>query len=339
MRHALVVGLSGEALTPDEATFLNRVRPAGIIVFSRNAVARDQLARLIDDAVMAVGDRDLLVLVDQEGGRVRRLRPPVWRDLPAAASYGRLFERDPVAAQAAAMAIARLTAHDLRSIGINMNCAPCIDLLFDDADAIIGDRAYGRDVDVVVALAAAVAEGYMAGGVVPVIKHIPGHGRAGVDSHLALPVVEARDAELDRADFAPFKALAGLPAAMTGHVVYSAIDPSRPATTSPAVLENIVRDRIGFDGLLISDDLSMKALTGSLTERASAAFAAGCDLALHCNGEMDEMRAVAEATPVLVGAARDRLEACLAITRQNPGPPEQSIVVEAEKWLMQLGAA
>lgn len=337
MRSALIVGLAGLDLTLDEATFLARVRPAGIIIFARNAASRRQLATLIADATTAIASMDVLVLVDQEGGRVSRLRPPEWRDLPAAASYGELFDRDPQAACTAASAIARLTAHDLRTVGINTNCVPCADLPCEGADAIIGDRAYGRDVDHVARLAGAVAQGHLDGGVLPVLKHVPGHGRAGVDSHRALPVVDADPAELEATDFAAFRALAHLPAAMTAHVVYAAIDPMRPATTSPRVLDEIVRGTIGFQGLLMSDDLSMQALSGDIAERAEAALAAGCDIALHCNGRLPEMIAVSEAARPLEGAPLDRFQACLAVTGSDPSEPPPATIAAAENWLMQLG--
>jgi len=341
MRCALIVGLDGLTLMPEEAAFLGRVRPAGLIVFARNVASHDQLAALISDAITAIGTADALVLVDQEGGRVSRLRPPDWRELPAAARYAEIYERDPQAACAAASAIARLTAHDLRRVGINTNCVPCADLLFDGADAIIGDRAFGHDVEQVVALAGAVADGHREGGVLPVLKHVPGHGRAGVDSHLALPVVDTGLAELENTDFGVFRALARSPAilaAMTAHVVYSAIDPTQPATTSRPVLDRIVRGAIGFDGMLMSDDLSMQALSGGLAERAEAALAAGCDIALHCNGDMREMIAVAEAAPSLEGTALERFQACLAVTGPDCGEPAQETIVAAENWLMQLGA-
>jgi beta-N-acetylhexosaminidase len=339
MRSALVVGLAGHTLTTAEAAFLGRIRPAGIIIFERNASEVGQLRHLIADAVSAIDSADVLVLVDQEGGRVRRLRPPDWRDLPSASRYGEALGHDPAATQTAATAIARLTAHDLRRVGINTNCVPCADLLFDDAHAIIGDRAYGGDVETVVALAGAVAAGHIEGGVLPVLKHIPGHGRAAVDSHLALPIVDADLAELDATDFAPFCALASLPAAMTAHVVYTAIDPDNPATTSKIVIDQIVRGRIDFDGLLLTDDLSMQALSGSLAERAATALAAGCDIALHCNGNLTEMAAVGEAVRPLEGAALGRFQACLDVIRAEPEKPASGIIAAAEKALMQLGAA
>lgn len=339
MRSALVVGLSGLRLTVEEAAFLGRTRPAGIIVFARNVADKAQLGALIADARTAIGSPDTLVLVDQEGGRVRRLKPPEWRALPAAAHYGKAFADDPETARTAATAVARLTAHDLRAVGINTNCVPCADLLFDGADAVIGDRAYGSDVETVVALAGAVAVGHLEGGVLPVLKHVPGHGRANADSHLALPIVDASRAELDATDFAPFRALAGLPAAMTAHVVYTAIDPDNPATTSRTVLDQVVRGAIGFEGLLVTDDLSMRALSGSLAERAAAALAAGCDIALHCNGDLAEMSAVADAVRPLEGTALERFHGCLDVIGAEPETPPQSVVAAAEKALMQLGAA
>jgi len=314
-RLALITGLSGTVLTADEAAFLRETRPCGLILFARNCTGLDQIRALVAEAHDAVGSTDTLVLIDQEGGRVQRLRPPLARALPPARAYGRWYAQEPAAALQAAFDAARLVAAELHALGINTNCAPVLDLPVEGAHDIIGDRAYGTSIDAVVALAGAVADGYIAGGIVPVIKHIPGHGRATADSHHDLPVVMTPHDELAATDFAPFRALARLPAAMTAHVVYGAMDGTAPATTSARVIGEVIRREIGFDGLLMSDDLSMQALSGDIRTRAERSIAAGCDVVLHCNGELAEMRAAAAGTPTLAGPAHRRTAAALAITR------------------------
>jgi beta-N-acetylhexosaminidase len=323
---SLITGLSGEILTDDERRFYRDVQPAGLILFARNVAGVEQLKRLVADVLATVGRSDFLVLIDQEGGRVQRLRPPMARTLPAAAVYGKLYARNSDRAKRAAFAVARLAAEELGAFGINMNCAPVIDLPVEGAHEIISDRAYGRDIDQVVALAEAVANGLMTGGVTPVIKHIPGHGRATADSHFALPVVTASRQELSASDFAPFRALSHMPAAMTAHVVYSAIDPDRPASTSAIVMREIIRGEIGFDGLLMSDDLSMQALSGPIRRRAEAVIAAGSDLALHCNGDIDEMRAAAAGVPALEGRAAERFAlACACASRREAYDKDEAL--------------
>lgn len=322
MRKSFIAGLAGTTLTAQEAAFLARERPAGVIVFARNVATPAQLKRLIAEARAAIAEDDILVLVDQEGGKVQRLAPPHWRKLPAAGTFaGRMTavsHTSPVIA--AARTIAELTAYDLRAVGINVNCVPCADVPVPGAHDIIGTRAYGSTPETIVPLARAVAEGHMAAGVLPVLKHLPGHGRASVDSHLALPVVDACLHDLAATDFAVFHALHDLPAAMTAHVVYTAIDAVQPATTSARVIAGIIRGEIGFAGLLISDDLSMQALKGSIGERAGAAIAAGCDLALHCNGDLAEMVEVADAVPVMRDRAYERFAQCAAIAAHKPVP-------------------
>jgi len=315
MRSAFITGLAGFRLGAAEREFLNEARPAGLILFSRNCASPDEIRRLVADAVAAIGADDVLVLIDQEGGRVQRLRPPLGRNLPSARAFGELYETGADPAVAAGRLIFRLLAEDLRGLGINCDCAPVLDIPVPGADGIIGDRAYSVTPGAVIALGRAVCQGLMAGGVVPVIKHIPGHGRAGCDSHLALPVVDACLADLRSSDFAPFQALADMPAAMTAHVVYSAIDAQAPATTSQATIGGIIRDEIGFSGLLMSDDLSMKALSGPIEKRAAEAIAAGCDVVLHCNGDIDEMRAAAAGSPALQGEALARFNAAFSVTR------------------------
>ena len=315
MAHAaFITGLSGLILTRTEADFLKSARPAGIILFARNCETPDQIRRLIADAQTAIGST-VLVLIDQEGGRVQRLRTPHWRALPSGAQYARRATDDLPAAIADARAIAQLTAHDLRALGVTCNCTPVLDLPVPGAHAVIGSRALGQTAPTIVALGRAIAEGHMASGVVPVIKHIPGHGRATVDTHLALPTVTTLEAELAATDFQPFKALADLPAAMTAHVIFSAIDPNATASTSARVTQRVIRDFIGFDGLLMSDDISMHALSGTLRDRASAVLAAGTDLALHCNGDISEMEQVASAACALTGRASARYERAMSITK------------------------
>lgn len=314
MTLAFITGLSGLTLTPGEAALLKSAAPAGIILFSRNCADAEQIRRLVADARDASGQGDdFLVLIDQEGGRVARLRPPLGRALPPADAYACLYGDAEGDACEAAFLAARLLADDLKALGINTNCAPVLDVPVPGAHDIIGDRAYGRTPDQVACLGRAVAEGFMAGGVLPVIKHIPGHGRATADSHLALPVVDAPREVLDVTDFAPFKALADMPAAMTAHVVFTAVDAEAPASTSRRVTQEVIRGAIGFDGLLMSDDLSMKALTGPLGARARAVISAGSDLALHCSDVLPEAEEVAAAVPALEGDALRRFRAALAV--------------------------
>ncbi len=283
MSRAFVTGLGGTALSTDERAFLAEAAPWGLILFRRNVEDPDQLKRLTGDFRDAVGWR-APVLIDQEGGRVQRLTAPHWRTYP---SGRRLAGAAALAGDSALIAdVAHLVGDDLAAVGIDVDCAPCLDIATDGMTPAIGDRSYGGRPDLVAAAGRAFANGLMAAGVVPVVKHVPGHGRARVDSHHELPVVAADLDSLAAADFAPFAALADLPAAMTAHLVYTAIDPERPATQSPVVIEKIIRGHIGFDGLLFSDDLSMNALEGTLAERARATLAAGCDIALHCSGDM-----------------------------------------------------
>lgn len=316
--HAFITGISGPALTDAERGFLRDAQPWGLIVFKRNVVDPAALRALVDDARSILG-RQAPVLVDQEGGRVQRLGPPHWPKYPPAAAYGRLYDASRGEGLAAARLGARLIAADLTAAGIDVDCMPLADVPVAGADAIIGDRAFGERPDKVSALAGAFAEGLAEGGVLPVLKHLPGHGRATADSHEKLPVVTAEKATLETTDFAAFRPLAGLPLAMTAHVVFTALDASAPATTSAVIVREVIRGSIGFQGLLMSDDLSMGALSGSLGQRTRAALAAGCDIALHCNGEMNEMRAVAEAAPELTGRAARRAEAALA--RRKPAGP------------------
>jgi beta-N-acetylhexosaminidase len=326
---AFIAGCSGQALTPDEIAFFRDADPLGFILFRRNIGDPEQVRALTASLREAVGRADAPVFVDQEGGRVQRLGPPHWPKYPAGRAYARLA-RDLEARRAFVRTGARLIAHDLRSVGIDVDCLPVLDVPVPGSHDIIGDRAYDTDPEAVAVLGRAAAEGLIEGGVLPVIKHIPGHGRAGADSHESLPRVSATLAELRGHDFPPFRAMADMPIAMTAHVVYEAIDPERPATTSPVVISEIIRREIGFDGLLLTDDLSMKALSGSFRERADAAFRAGVDVALHCNGDLAEARPVAEAAPVLAGASLRRVEAALA---RIAAPPVSFDVVDARRGL------
>lgn len=316
---AFLTGISGPTLTAGERGFLREARPWGFILFKRNIDNPRQVIDLVRELKGTIEFADAPVLIDQEGGRVQRLTPPHWPAYPAGAVFGALYDGDTRAGLRAAWLGARLIAADLAALGITVDCLPLADVPVAGADAVIGDRAYGTTPDKVAAIARAVAEGLSAGGVLPVVKHIPGHGRATADSHHRLPVVETAAAELERSDFAAFRPLADLPMAMTAHVVFSAIDAAQPATTSATMIQQVIRNGIGFQGLLMSDDVSMNALAGSIAERSRAAIAAGCDVVLHCNGQLDEMRAVAEAVPDLAGPALARAERALA-ARRPPQP-------------------
>ena len=315
MRTGLIVGVAGTRLTPKERDFLKDVRPAGFILFARNLESQTQICALNDAVREAVGSDEVLILIDQEGGRVQRVRPPLGRALPPAAVYGCFYAQDPEEARTAAFAVARLLADDLSALGINTDCAPVLDVPVAGSHQIIGDRAYATTTEPIAQLGRAVADGFLAGGVLPVVKHIPGHGRATKDSHLALPVVIEERAQLSATDFAPFKALNDMPAAMTAHVVFRAIDPDAPASTSAIVTKEIIRGEIGFDGLLMSDDLSMKALSGPMRRRAEQVIAAGSDLVLHCNGKLAEMQEAAAGSPQLQGRALERFAAALGLLK------------------------
>jgi beta-N-acetylhexosaminidase len=317
-QRAFITGLSGLSLTADERAFLREARPWGLILFKRNIDSKAQVSEIVREALHELG-ADAPVLIDQEGGRVQRLGPPVWPAYPAGAAYGRIYDADPAAGLAAARLGARLIAADLIELGINVDCLPLADVPVSGADNVIGDRAYGETPGKVAAIAGAVAEGLADGGVLPVLKHIPGHGRANADSHLALPVVHTDRATLEATDFAAFRPLKNLPLGMTAHVVFAALDPMQPATTSATMIGQVIRGLIGFDGLLMSDDVSMNALSGGIAERARASLAAGCDLVLHCNGKLDEMRAVAAEAPELGGEAARRASAALAVRKSPSG--------------------
>jgi beta-N-acetylhexosaminidase len=316
---AFITGLAGPTLTSEERQFLRETQPWGFVLFKRNIQSPSQVSDLVKECRAVISDPGAPVLIDQEGGRVQRLGPPHWLAYPPGAAYGAIYDADPAAGAAAARLGARLIAADLIALGIDVDCLPVADVLASDADPVIGDRAYGANPRKVAALARAAAEGLLAGGVLPVVKHIPGHGRANADSHLRLPVVGADRVALEASDFAAFKPLADLPLAMTAHVVFTACDPHLPATTSRTMIGQVIRGFIGFDGLLMTDDVSMQALQGSIGERTAAALAAGCDIVLHCNGKLDEMRQVAANARLLSGKAAKRADAALA-ARRKPEP-------------------
>jgi len=319
MPKALITDVAGLTISPQERAFLREADPWGFILFKRNAATPEQVRALVTSMRDAVGRADAPVLIDQEGGRVQRLGPPHWPKYPPGAHYGQIYDRDPEEGLAAARLGARLIASDLAALGITVDCLPLADVPVSEADKVIGDRAYGTRADKVAAIGAAVAEGLMQGGVLPVLKHLPGHGRATADSHHRLPVVATDRKILESTDFAAFRPLATLPLGMTAHVVFTAIDPVAPATTSVTMVREVIRGFIGFGGLLMSDDLSMNALSGTLAERARSTVAAGCGVVLHCNGSLDERRAVADACPPLAGEAKRRADAALA-ARRRPAP-------------------
>jgi beta-N-acetylhexosaminidase len=308
---AAIYGLAGLALTPDERAFFRDVDPAGYILFKRNCASREQVRALTDDLRALSGRDDLPILIDQEGGRVARLAAPEWPAFPAAWRFAELYEKAPMSAIEAARANAGAIAALLGEVGVNVDCLPVLDVRREGATDIVGDRALGDEPMQVAALGRAVLDGLAAGGVAGVVKHMPGHGRALVDSHEELPVVEAGEAEL-AADLEPFRTLRRAPMGMTAHVVYRAWDPARPASLSPAVIGEVIRGRIGFEGFLMSDDLGMSALAGGFGERARGVVEAGCDAALHCSGVMAEMAAVAEAVGEMSAAGRERLARAMA---------------------------
>ena len=309
---AFITGVSGTELGAEEREFIRTMRPWGFILFKRNIDTPAQVAILVRQLIDSAGRPDAPILVDQEGGRVQRFGPPHWPLYPPGALFGVLYDIDPALGLSAARLSARLMAADLIEVGVSVDCLPLADLPVPDADAVIGNRAYGTEPGKVAAIARAVTEGLQQGGILPVLKHIPGHGRATADTHFRLPEVETSRAELERTDFAAFRPLADLPMAMTAHVVFSALDPAHPATTSATIIEQVIRGVIGFQGLLMSDDVSMSALAGSIAERTRSIFAAGCDMVLHCNGKLDEMREVAAETPELSDQALQRADRALA---------------------------
>lgn len=329
---AAIYGCSGERLTVEEKSFFRSVKPYGFILFARNCKNKEQIKQLVAEMREVAGHDNPAILIDQEGGRVMRLTPPIWRNVPPASVFAALAESGRSDdAYRAVYANSRLIAHDLAELGINVDCAPLLDVRAPGSHDIIGDRAFGADAAQVTFLGQAMSEGLMAGGVMPVIKHIPGHGRARADSHVELPVVEASADALAETDFAPFHNLRSMPYAMTAHVLYTALDADNVATFSPRIIK-IIREKIGFSGLLMSDDFSMKALSGSFAERTKRAFAAGCDLALHCNGDMAEMVEIAAHTPGLSDFAKNKAAEIVAAYKK----PSAFDVAAAEHELHSL---
>jgi beta-N-acetylhexosaminidase len=336
---AFITGVSGLELSAAEREFIRGTRPWGFILFKRNVETPDQVSALVEELRNCLGEAEAPVLIDQEGGRVARLGPPHWPVYPPGATFGALHDLDKMLGLKAARLSARLIAADLIDLGITVDCLPLADVPVAGADAVIGNRAYGTEPAKVAAIARAVAEGLEQGGVLPVLKHIPGHGRATADSHFGLPTVDTPGEELERTDFAAFQPLADLPMAMTAHVVFSALDPAQPATTSATIIRQVIRGVIGFQGLLMSDDVSMNALAGSIAERTRAIVNAGCDMVLHCNGKLDEMRDVARETPELTGEALDRAKRALA-SRKPPQPPDrQAARAELDALTDRVGTA
>jgi beta-N-acetylhexosaminidase len=329
---AAIIGLSGPRLTDDERAFIRDADPTGIILFGRNVEGRVQLRALTDSLRDAGGRADLPILIDQEGGRIARLAQPEWPAFPAARRFAELYEKAPMSAIEAARANGEALGLTLAEAGINVDCAPVLDLRHEGAHDVIGDRAFGAEPMRVAALGRATLDGLAAGGVCGVIKHIPGHGRARADSHHELPVVEASEEALI-ADLAPFQALHDAPMAMTAHLLYPAWDAERPATLSPTIIAEIIRTRIGFDSLLMSDDLGMEALTGSLAERARGAIAAGCDVALHCSGVLAEGEEVAAAAGEMGAAAAERLARAMARTGKASGQGYDALAAKRDALL------
>jgi beta-N-acetylhexosaminidase len=310
---AFITGVEGKSLNSDERYFMDQEHPWGLILFARNIEDPKQVHRLIDEFRDAVGRGDAPVLIDQEGGRVQRLRPPHWQEYATGKLLGEIWKSDKKTGEELIYTHSRLIAHDLYALGINVDCLPCVDVPVAGGHNVIGDRAYSTIAGDVAAIGKIACEGLMAGGVLPVIKHIPGHGRAGADSHKELPEVHASHEELTKSDFLPFRKLKKMPMAMTAHVRYHALDAKAPATTSAHVICEIIRKEIGFEGLLMSDDLSMEALEGDFSQRTDACFSAGCDIVLHCNGNMKEMEEIASVCRVLEDKSLERAEATTAL--------------------------
>jgi len=327
----IIYGCKSIRLSDEEKAFYRETQPWGFILFSRNVETPDQVAALVDDFKSCVDHDDVAILIDQEGGRVRRLRPPHWQEYHSAQVIGNHYKQNPVRGKRIAWLQSRLMAFDLIKLGINVDCLPVLDVPIPGAHDVIGDRAYAEDVPSISELGRDAAQGLLDGGVLPVIKHIPGHGRSMVDSHLDLPRVETDFETLKETDFEPFKRLADLPVAMTAHVIYEAVDPAAPATTSKTVIDDIIRNYIGFQGLLMCDDLSMQALSGDFSQRVQSSFAAGCDVVLHCNGEMEEMRQIADALPEFGAKAFERVQQATAFWLTSTNDNEAELRDEFQK--------
>jgi beta-N-acetylhexosaminidase len=332
---AAIYGFEGLELTPDERAFFRDSDPVGFILFKRNCETREQLLRLTESLRHLTGREDVPILIDQEGGRVARMKPPEWAAFPAAERFAQLYQIAPSSAIEAARANARAIALTLRSAGVNVNALPLLDVRREGASDIIGDRALGNEPMQVAALGRAVLDGMASAGVVGIVKHIPGHGRALVDSHHELPIVTASAQELD-SDLEPFERLSSAPMGMMAHVVYTAWDSDHPASQSRTVIDHIVRQRIGFDGFLMSDDSNMNALSGSQAERAAACVAAGCDVALPCNGVLADNIGIAKALPEIGVEAADRLARAMAGTMVEPEGPDFAESVATRDTLLAL---
>jgi beta-N-acetylhexosaminidase len=329
---AAIYGFEGEVLTAGERAFFRDADPAGYILFRRNISGLEQLRALTDSLRALHGRDDLPILIDQEGGRVARMRPPIWPAFPPAWTFAELYARAPMTAIQAARTNAQAIAAMLREAGVNVDALPLLDVRQEGANDIIGDRALGAEPMQVAALGRAVLDGLAAGGVVGIVKHMPGHGRSMVDSHLELPVVRASERELE-VDLAPFRTLKDAPMGMTSHVVYTDLDPNHPATHSAVVVRKIIRGRIGFEGFLMTDDIGMHALSGSFRDRADRALFAGCDAVLHCSGKMEEMVAVAEGAMPLTDEARARLDRAMAIAAAPAGATYPELIGERDRLI------
>jgi beta-N-acetylhexosaminidase len=330
---AAIYGLAGDVLTDDERDFFRDAEPAAYILFKRNCIDPQQLRALTEELRGLAGRADLPILIDQEGGRVARMQPPEWPRFPPSWAFADLYSKAPTSAIEATMANARALALMLRDCGVNVDCLPLLDVRQEGADDIIGDRALGAEPMQVSALGRAVLDGFASAGVVGVVKHIPGHGRALCDSHKELPIVEAGEDEL-AVDLEPFAKLNWAPMGMMAHVVYTAWDEERPASLSPVVIRDIVRGRIGFDGWLMSDDIGMEALQGDFGARAAGVIAAGCDAALHCSGKMDEMVAVAAAAPRMTSEGEERLRQAMVIASDPAdGPGFEELIAKRDELL------
>jgi beta-N-acetylhexosaminidase len=328
-----IYGMTGERLTADERDFFRDADPAGYILFARNVASKEQVRALTDELRVLHGREHVPILIDQEGGRVARMKPPVWPAFPPGEMFARLYQVSPAAAIEAARANAQAIAATLRDVGVNVDCLPLLDVRQPGAHDIIGDRALGSEPMQVAALGRAVIEGLRAGGVVGVVKHMPGHGRAMADSHEVLPVVDASEAELE-ADIEPFRTLNWAPMGMTAHVVYTVWDRSRCASLSSTVIGDIIRGRIGFDGFLMSDDLGMGALSGDFGNRASAALAAGCDVALHCSGDLGEMQGIAHELENMGEVSRRRLHRAMeTVALAEEGPDYAALAARRDELL------
>jgi beta-N-acetylhexosaminidase len=327
---AMIVGCATTAFTDEEIAMMKEHKPWGLILFARNIGTADEIRALTTHFRQIVGRDNAPVFIDQEGGRVQRIKAPITQNYPSGAVLGEIYKKDKDEGMRVAHMMSKLHAADLLPLGINADCLPVLDVPIEGAHDVIGNRAYGHTPQAVADMGLAAAKGLLEGGVLPVIKHIPGHGRALVDSHKDLPVVDTSIADLSAHDFEPFKQLKDMPMAMTAHVIYTALDAKAPATTSKHVIDTIIRGEIGFDGLLMTDDLSMHALSGDFCDRAQASFAAGCDVVLHCNGAMHEMLPVYEVAPTLSGRSLERANAATDLLKASQKAAEETVVLREE---------